>query len=268
MSVIIFLDRYFLRLSFPLLSPLPSTKPVLFIPRPGQNEPLIFSFFNSVAMLHETQDFLRPSSPLFSPSPSTKPVLFIPGPGSQNQMFGLASAHNGQLGLQIFLGSHLVWFSAYIILRILADKLGPPCTQANIHRDTYYVYMHVHTDRRHRRQLKLTSCWPTPRGAVCMSVCECVPLISLNTKYACISVFVCFYILPVVQLQCSFERLYKNFAISPNLLPVKRCMQCCIYGSLLLCERHSNDFVVQSTVQWGMSIYSSLRAISQQRRCQ
>ena len=137
------------------------------------------------------------------------------------------------------------------------------CTQANIHRDTYYVYMHVHTDRRHRRQLKLTSCWPTPRGAVCMSVCECVALISLNTKYACISVFVCFYILPVVQLQCSFERLYKNFAISPNLLPVKRCMQCCIYGSLLLCERHSNDFVVQSTVQWGMSIYSSLRAISQ-----
>lgn len=90
------------------------------------------------------------------------------------------------------------------------------CTQANIHRDTYYVYMHVHTDRRHRRQLKLTSCWPTPRGAVCMSVCECVPLISLNTKYACISVFVCFYILPVVQMQCSFERLYKNFAISPT----------------------------------------------------
>ena len=74
---------------------------------------------NSVAMLHETQDlktkkaqismifcimsviifldrdFLRPASPLFSPSPSTKPVLFIPGPGSQNQMFGLASVHNG-----------------------------------------------------------------------------------------------------------------------------------------------------------------------------
>ena len=92
------------------------------------------------------------------------------------------------------------------------------CTQANIHRDTYYVYMHVHTDRRHCRQLKLTSCWPTPRGAVCMSVCECVPLISLDTKYACISVFVCFYILPVVQLQCSFERLYKNFAISPTFL--------------------------------------------------
>ena len=91
------------------------------------------------------------------------------------------------------------------------------------------IYTYVHTcihpsnARRHRRQLKLTSCWPTPRGAVCMSVCECVPLILLNTKYACISVFVCFYILPVVQLQCSFERLYKNFAISPNLLPVKRC---------------------------------------------
>ena len=72
------------------------------------------------------RDFLRPASPLFSPLPSTKPVLFIPGPGSQNQMFGLASVHNGQLGLQIFLGSHLVWFSAYIILRILADKLGCP----------------------------------------------------------------------------------------------------------------------------------------------
>ena len=72
------------------------------------------------------RDFLRPSSPLFSPLPSTKPVLFIPGPGSQNQMFGLASVHNGQLGLQIFLGSHLVWFSAYIILRILADKLWCP----------------------------------------------------------------------------------------------------------------------------------------------
>ena len=40
-------------------------------------------------------DFLRPASPLFSPLPSTKPVLFIPGPGSQNQMFGLASVHNG-----------------------------------------------------------------------------------------------------------------------------------------------------------------------------
>ena len=136
-------------------------------------------------------------------------------------------------------------------------------TWKHTQRDTYYVYMHVHTDRRHRRQLKLTSCWPTPRGAVCMSVCECVALISLNTKYACISVFVCFYILPVVQLQCSFERLYKNFAISP-LPPSSETVQCCIHGSLLLCERHSNDFVVQSTVQWGMSIYSSLRAISQQ----
>ena len=88
--------------------------------------------------------------------------------------------------------------------------------ETHTQRDTYYLYMHVYTDRRHRRQLKLTSCWPTPRGAVCMSVCECVPLISLNTKYACISVFVCFYILPVVQMQCSFERLYKNFAISPT----------------------------------------------------
>ena len=40
-------------------------------------------------------DFLRLSSHLFSPLPLTKPVLFIPDPGSQNQMFGLASAHNG-----------------------------------------------------------------------------------------------------------------------------------------------------------------------------
>ena len=40
-------------------------------------------------------DFLRLSSHLFSPLPLTKPVLFIPDPGSQNQMFGLASVHNG-----------------------------------------------------------------------------------------------------------------------------------------------------------------------------
>ena len=36
-----------------------------------------------------------------------------------------------------------------------------------------------------------------------------------------------------------------------------------VHGSSLVCEADSNDFVVQSSVEWGMSIYSSLRAISQ-----
>ena len=54
---------------------------------------MIFCIMSVIIFLD--RDFLRPASPLFSPLPSTKPVLFIPGPGSQNQMFGLASVHNG-----------------------------------------------------------------------------------------------------------------------------------------------------------------------------
>ena len=38
-------------------------------------------------------------------------------------MFGLAGTHNGQLSLQIYLDSHLVWFSAYIVCRQVGVSL-------------------------------------------------------------------------------------------------------------------------------------------------
>ena len=56
---------------------------------------ILYHWVITSVIIFLVRDFLRPSSPLFSPLPSTKPVLFIPGPGSQNQMFGLASVHNG-----------------------------------------------------------------------------------------------------------------------------------------------------------------------------
>ena len=77
----------------------------------------------------------------------------------------------------------------------------------------------------------------------CMSVCVCV--------YCCLSTYIRVYVYLYTHL-----RSYKNLGIPPILLSN-------VHGSLLLCEADSNDFVVQSSVEWGMSIYSSLRAISQ-----
>ena len=38
-------------------------------------------------------------------------------------MFGLAGTHNGQLSLQIYLDSRLVWFSAYVVCRQVGVSL-------------------------------------------------------------------------------------------------------------------------------------------------
>ena len=38
-------------------------------------------------------------------------------------MFGLAGSHNGQLSLQSYLDSHLVWFSAYVVSRQVGVSL-------------------------------------------------------------------------------------------------------------------------------------------------
>ena len=72
----------------------------------------------------------------------------------------------------------------------------------------------------------------------CMSVCV----------YCCLSMCIRVYVYLYTHLLT-----YKNLGIPPILLSS-------VPGSSQLCEADSNDFVVQSSVEWGMSIYSSLRA--------
>ena len=100
-----------------------------------------------------------------------------------------------------------------------------------------------------------------PGGCVYVSVWVC------SSDFAKYEIRMYFSICVLLHLTCSTTAmliwtLVQEFCYFPHP-PSSETVQCCIYGSLLLCERHSNDFVVQSTVQWGMSIYSSLRAISQ-----
>ena len=96
-------------------------------------------------------------------------------------------------------------------------------TWKHTQRDTYYVYMHVHTDRRHRRQLKLTSCWPTPRGgSVYVSVWVC------SSDFAKYEIRMYFSICVLLHLTCSTTAmliwtLVQEFCYFPYPPPVKRC---------------------------------------------